>query len=42
MDWIPPFADPVVFTLAPIAIVAGMLMGFAVVAFRVRVCTSLI
>jgi NADH-quinone oxidoreductase subunit H len=32
-DWIPPFADPVVFTLAPIAIVAGMLMGFAVVPF---------
>lgn len=32
-DWIPPFADPVVFTLAPMAIVAGMLMGFAVVPF---------
>jgi NADH-quinone oxidoreductase subunit H len=32
-DWVPPFADRVVFTLAPIAIVAGMLMGFAVVPF---------
>lgn len=32
-DWIPPFADRVVFTLAPTAIVAGMLMGFAVVPF---------
>jgi NADH-quinone oxidoreductase subunit H len=32
-DWVPPFADRVVFTLAPVAIVAGMLMGFAVVPF---------
>ena len=32
-DWIPPFADRVVFTLAPTAIVAGMLMGFAVVPY---------
>ncbi|MGI9323693.1 MAG: NADH-quinone oxidoreductase subunit NuoH, partial [Pseudomonadales bacterium] len=32
-DWIPPFADRVVFVLAPLAIVAGMLMGFAVVPF---------
>ena len=32
-DWTPPFADRVVFTLAPTAIVAGMLMGFAVVPF---------
>ena len=32
-DWVPPFADRVVFTLAPTAIVAGMLMGFAVVPF---------
>jgi len=32
-DWVPPFADRVVFTLAPMAIVAGMLMGFAVVPF---------
>jgi NADH-quinone oxidoreductase subunit H len=32
-DWIPPFADRVVFTLAPTAVLAGMLMGFAVVPF---------
>ena len=32
-DWVPPFSDRVVFTLAPTAIVAGMLMGFAVVPF---------
>jgi len=32
-DWVPPFADPVVFVLAPMAIAAGMLMGFAVVPF---------
>lgn len=32
-DWVPPFADRVVFTLAPTAIVAGMLMGFVVVPF---------
>jgi len=32
-DWVPPFADRVVFTLAPSAIVAGMLMGFAVVPY---------
>lgn len=32
-DWVPPFADRVVFTLAPTAAVAGMLMGFAVVPF---------
>lgn len=32
-DWIPPFADRVVFVLAPLAIVAGMLMGFTVVPF---------
>ena len=32
-DWIPPFTDRVVFTLAPTAIVAGMLMGFAVVPY---------
>jgi NADH-quinone oxidoreductase subunit H len=32
-DWVPPFADRVVFVLAPLAIVAGMLMGFTVVPF---------
>ncbi len=32
-DWVPPFSDRVVFTLAPTAAVAGMLMGFAVVPF---------
>ena len=32
-DWIPPFSDRVVFVLAPLAIVAGMLMGFTVVPF---------
>lgn len=32
-DWIPPFADRLIFTLAPIAITAGMLMGFAIVPF---------
>lgn len=32
-DWIPPFADRVVFTLAPMAVAAGLLMGFAVVPF---------
>ena len=32
-DWVPPFADRVVFTLAPAAIAAGMLMGFVVVPF---------
>ena len=32
-DWIPPFSDRVVFTLAPTAAAAGMLMGFAVVPF---------
>jgi len=32
-DWVPPFADKIVFTLAPTAIVAGMLMGLVVVPF---------
>ncbi len=32
-DWTPPFSDRVVFTLAPTAIAAGMLMGFVVVPF---------
>ena len=32
-DWVPPFADRVVFTLAPSAIVAGMLMGLAIVPY---------
>ncbi|NKB99565.1 MAG: NADH-quinone oxidoreductase subunit NuoH [Pseudomonadales bacterium] len=32
-DWVPPFADRVVFVLAPLAIAAGMLMGFSVVPF---------
>lgn len=32
-DWVPPFADRVVFVLAPLAIAAGMLMGFTVVPF---------
>lgn len=32
-DWIPPFADRVVFVFAPTAIVVAMLMGFAVVPF---------
>ena len=32
-DWVPPFSDRVIFTLAPTAAVAGMLMGFAVVPF---------
>tara|TARA_A100001037_G_scaffold294384_1_gene312117 strand:- start:1381 stop:2331 length:951 start_codon:yes stop_codon:yes gene_type:complete len=32
-DWTPPFADKVIFTLAPVAIVGSMLLGFAVVPF---------
>jgi NADH-quinone oxidoreductase subunit H len=32
-DWVPPFADRVVFVFAPTAIVVAMLMGFAVVPF---------
>lgn len=32
-DWVPPFADRVVFIIAPTAIVVAMLMGFAVVPF---------
>lgn len=32
-DWIPPFSDRVVFVLAPLAIVAGMLMGLTVIPF---------
>ena len=32
-DWVPPFADRVVFTLAPVGIVAAMLLGFSVVPF---------
>tara|TARA_Y100001934_G_scaffold277717_1_gene377184 strand:- start:1965 stop:2915 length:951 start_codon:yes stop_codon:yes gene_type:complete len=32
-DWIPPFSDRVLFTLAPAAIIASMLMGFVVVPF---------
>ena len=32
-DWIPPFADRVVFVFAPTAIVVAMLLGFAVVPF---------
>ncbi|MDZ7827424.1 MAG: NADH-quinone oxidoreductase subunit NuoH [Gammaproteobacteria bacterium] len=30
-DWVPPFSDPVLFTLAPTAVVAAMLMAFSVV-----------
>ena len=32
-DWVPPFADKVVFIFAPTAIVVAMMMGFAVVPF---------
>ncbi len=32
-DWVPPFADRVVFILAPLAIAAGMLMGLTVIPF---------
>ncbi|HSG91880.1 MAG TPA: NADH-quinone oxidoreductase subunit NuoH [Pseudomonadales bacterium] len=32
-DWTPPFADRVIFTLAPTAAVAGMLMAFSIVPF---------
>ena len=32
-DWVPPFADRVVFIFAPTAIVVAMLLGFAVVPF---------
>ena len=32
-DWIPPFTDRVIFTLAPTAAVAAMLMAFAIVPF---------
>ncbi len=32
-DWVPPFADRVVFVFAPTAIVIAMLLGFAVVPF---------
>ena len=32
-DWVPPFADKIVFIFAPTAIVVAMLMGFAVVPF---------
>lgn len=32
-DWVPPFADRVVFIFAPTAIVTAMLLGFAVVPF---------
>ncbi|KKM20910.1 hypothetical protein LCGC14_1640710 [marine sediment metagenome] len=32
-DWVPPFADKVVFIFAPTAIVMAMLLGFAVVPF---------
>ena len=30
-DWVPPFADKVVFIFAPTAIVVAMMMGFALV-----------
>ena len=32
-DWVPPFADRLVFIFAPTAIVVAMMMGFAVVPF---------
>ena len=32
-DWVPPFADKVVFVFAPTAIVMAMMLGFAVVPF---------
>ncbi len=32
-DWIPPFADKVVFTIAPSIVVATVLMGFAIIPF---------
>ena len=32
-DWVPPFADKLVFIFAPTAIVVAMMMGFAVVPF---------
>jgi NADH-quinone oxidoreductase subunit H len=32
-DWVPPFADRVVFVFAPTAIVVAMMLGFAVVPF---------
>ncbi|MDE8350291.1 MAG: NADH-quinone oxidoreductase subunit H, partial [Acidocella sp.] len=32
-DWTPPFADKVIFTVAPAIVMATVLMGFAVVPF---------
>src|SRR5512136_1351269 len=32
-DWVPPFADRPVFVLAPAAVVAAVLMSFAVIVF---------
>ena len=36
-DWIPPFADRLVFILAPTAVVITMLLGFAVVPYTEHV-----
>lgn len=35
-DWTPPFADKVVFTVAPAIVMATVLMGFAVIPFAVN------
>jgi len=39
-DWIPPFADKAVFVLAPMILVATVLLAFAVVPFTARVRVS--
>lgn len=39
-DWTPPFADPVIFVLAPVVVMATVLLGFAVIPFTPLICIA--
>lgn len=39
-DWTPPFADPYIFIMAPVVVMATVLLGFAVIPFTPYICIS--
>ena len=36
-DWIPPFADKVIFVIAPMIVMTMMLLGFAIIPFSIQI-----
>ncbi|OHD71411.1 MAG: NADH-quinone oxidoreductase subunit H [Spirochaetes bacterium RBG_16_49_21] len=39
-DWVPPFSDRAVFVIAPVFVVASVLMSFAVISFAPGICAA--